>query len=46
MALFLFSFAYVEGIRIANSPGKVYGGTFIFTVTAAFIFSRLSYLFI
>ncbi|MGG0889699.1 hypothetical protein ACUXCC_003494 [Cytobacillus horneckiae] len=45
MAIFLFSYSYVEGIKIANSEGKVYGGTFIFTVTAGFIFSRLSYIF-
>jgi hypothetical protein len=46
MAVFLFAFSYAEAIRIANSKGKVYGGTFIFSATAGLIFSRLSYFFI
>ncbi|UAC47655.1 hypothetical protein K6959_13580 [Bacillus aquiflavi] len=45
MAIFLFSFAYIEGIKIANTEGKVYGGTFIFTVMMAFVFSNLAYTF-
>ncbi|QED50195.1 hypothetical protein FSZ17_18475 [Cytobacillus dafuensis] len=46
MAVYLFSYAYVEGIKIANSEGKIYGGTFIFSVTSGFIFSGLTYVFI
>ncbi|WP_176215115.1 hypothetical protein [Cytobacillus gottheilii] len=46
MAVFLFAVSYMEAIRISNSKGKVYGGTFIFTTMAGLIFSRLSYLFI
>ncbi|MGG7621513.1 hypothetical protein ACVBAX_19765 [Robertmurraya sp. GLU-23] len=43
MAIFLFYYAYWEGIRIANSEGKVYGGTFIFTFVSACIFSGFTY---
>lgn len=46
MALFLFTYSYIEGINIANSEGKVYGGTFIFSVTGGFLFSGFTYLFI
>jgi hypothetical protein len=46
MAVFLFAYAYAEGIKIANSDEEVYGGTFILSVTAAFIFSGLTYVFI
>ena len=46
MALFLFSYAFVEGMRIANAEEKVYGGTFIVSVVGAFLFSRITYLFI
>jgi hypothetical protein len=46
MAILLFAYAYVEGLRIADSNEKVYGGTFIFTVVFGFIFSRLSYVFL
>ncbi|KML35978.1 hypothetical protein ABE67_02185 [Cytobacillus firmus] len=45
MAVFLFAYAYAEGIKIADSDEEVYGGTFIFSVTAAFIFSALTYVF-
>ncbi|KAF0815852.1 hypothetical protein KIS4809_5339 [Bacillus sp. ZZV12-4809] len=45
MAVFLFAYAYAEGIKIADSDEKVHGGTFIFSVTAAFIFSALTYVF-
>lgn len=46
MAVFLFGYAYVEGLKIANTNGKAYGGTFIFSVVSALIFSRLTYFFI
>ncbi|MEW9109258.1 hypothetical protein ACQCT6_19970 [Cytobacillus gottheilii] len=46
MAVFLFAVSYMEAIRISNSKGKVYGGTFIFSTMAGLVFSRLSYLFI
>lgn len=45
MAIFLFAYAFWEGMKIANSEEKVYGGTFILTVTFAFIFSGLTYTF-
>ncbi|MEQ2527082.1 hypothetical protein WMO40_10245 [Bacillaceae bacterium CLA-AA-H227] len=44
MAVYLFVFSYIEGIKIANSDEKVHGGTFIFTFTFAFIFSGLTYI--
>lgn len=46
MAIFLFAYAYAEGIKIANSEEEVYGGTFILSVTSGFIFSGLTYVFI
>lgn len=46
MAILFFAFAYVEGLRIADSNEKVYGGTSIFTVVFGFIFPRLSYVFL
>lgn len=45
MAIYLFTFSYLEGIKIANSEGKVRGGTFLFTFTLALIFSSFTYLF-
>jgi hypothetical protein len=45
MALFLFSYAYVEGIKMANTEGKVYGGTFILSVVSAFLFSAFTFVF-
>ena len=44
MAVYLFTFSYIEGIRIANSEEKVSGGTFIFSFTSAVIFSGLTYI--
>ncbi|MBS4208574.1 hypothetical protein [Bacillus sp. FJAT-50079] len=46
MAVYLFSYSYIEGIRISNTEGQVYGGTFIFSSIMAFVFSGLTYLFI
>ncbi len=43
MAVFLFAFSYIEGIKLMNSEGKVSGGTFIFSVTSAFLFSAFTY---
>ena len=46
MAVFLFSYAYVEGLKIAEADGKAYGGTFIICIVSALVFSRLTYVFI
>ncbi|MCP3740689.1 hypothetical protein [Rossellomorea sp. BNER] len=47
MALYLFSYAYIEGIRISDADQKVDGGiTFIFSIMMAFSFSGITYLFI
>lgn len=43
MAIYLFVFSFIEGIRISNSEGKVSGGTFLFSSTMAFIFSGFTY---
>ncbi|WP_191090843.1 hypothetical protein [Niallia endozanthoxylica] len=45
MAVFLFLYAYFEGIKIADSDDKVYGGTFILTTVSAFVFSALTFAF-
>jgi hypothetical protein len=45
MAVFLFSYAYIEGIKIAEAEKFVYGGTFIFSIVSALVFSRLTYIF-
>ncbi|MCQ6277295.1 hypothetical protein JMM81_20690 [Bacillus sp. V3B] len=45
MTLFLFSYAYIEGIKIANTEGKVQGGTFILSVVSAFLFSAFTFVF-
>lgn len=42
MAIYLFIYAYIEGIKMANSEEKIYGGTFIFSVVGAFVFSGLT----
>jgi hypothetical protein len=44
MAIYLFIYSFIEGIRISNSEEKVSGGTFIFSMTMAFIFSGFTYL--
>jgi hypothetical protein len=46
MAVFLFAYSYIEGLQLINSEGKVAGGTFILTVTAAFLFAALTYSFL
>gem|GEM_PF-2452875 len=46
MSLFLFLYAYIEAIKISNAEDKVYGGTFIFSIVMAFIFSGFTYTFI
>ncbi|MCJ7843645.1 hypothetical protein MUB24_22805 [Lederbergia sp. NSJ-179] len=46
MAVYLFSYSYIEALRISNAEDKVYGGTFIFSTIMAFVFSGLTYLFI
>ncbi|HEY4552092.1 MAG TPA: hypothetical protein VIG80_02745 [Bacillaceae bacterium] len=45
-AIYLFSYSYIEALRISNAEDKVYGGTFIFSSIMAFVFSGLTYLFI
>ncbi|MFS0616027.1 hypothetical protein [Lederbergia ruris] len=45
-AVYLFSYSYIEALRISNAEEKVYGGTFIFSSIMAFVFSGLTYLFI
>ncbi|MBT2662815.1 hypothetical protein [Bacillus sp. ISL-45] len=46
MAILLFSMAYIEAIKIANTEGKVHGGTLILSSVCALLFSRFTYLFI
>lgn len=46
MAIYLFSYSYIEALRISESDEKVYGGTFIFSSAMAFVFSGFTYLFI
>ncbi|WP_335870395.1 hypothetical protein [Bacillus sp. 2205SS5-2] len=38
-AVYLFSFSYIEALKIFSSSEKVYGGTFIFATTMALVFS-------
>ncbi|MGJ7920028.1 hypothetical protein [Neobacillus sp. LXY-4] len=45
MAVLLFIRGYVEAIEIAGSTEKIYGGTLIFCLVFALIFSRLTYVF-
>jgi len=45
MTLFLFVRGYIEAILIANSSEKVYGGTLIFCVVFALIFSKATFVF-
>ncbi|WP_078544352.1 hypothetical protein [Litchfieldia alkalitelluris] len=42
MCLFLLSYAYMEGIRISNSEGKVQAGSIIFTSTMGVVFAFLA----
>ncbi|RST77693.1 hypothetical protein D4T97_004285 [Siminovitchia acidinfaciens] len=46
MALYLFSYSYIEGLRISNAEEKVEAGTFIFMSCMAFVFSGFTYIFI
>ncbi|MCJ8009484.1 hypothetical protein ACFFF5_18745 [Lederbergia wuyishanensis] len=46
MTVYLFSYSYIEALRISNSEERVTGGTFIFSSIMAFVFSGLTYLFI
>ncbi|WP_421380824.1 hypothetical protein ACOJQI_18705 [Bacillus salacetis] len=46
MAIYLFAFSFVQAIKISESETEVRGGTFIFSVIMAFIFSGLTYVFI
>ncbi len=45
MAVYLFIFSYIEGIRIANSDEKVQGGKFIITFTLAVVFTGFTNIF-
>jgi hypothetical protein len=46
MAVYLFAVSFVQAIRISESQTEVRGGTFIFSVIMAFVFSGLTYIFI
>ncbi|MFC5464280.1 hypothetical protein [Lederbergia graminis] len=46
MTLYLFSYSYIEALRISDAEEKVYGGTFIFSSIMAFVFSFMTYLFV
>ncbi|MGD6804301.1 hypothetical protein FZC79_17285 [Rossellomorea vietnamensis] len=46
MAIYLFAFSFVQAIQIGESETEVRGGTFIFSVVMAFVFSGLTYVFI
>ncbi|ONK22349.1 hypothetical protein BLX87_16585 [Bacillus sp. VT-16-64] len=48
MAIYLFSYCYVEALRISDTDvdKKVEGGTFLVMSIMAFVFSGLTYLFI
>ncbi|RDI36649.1 hypothetical protein [Falsibacillus pallidus] len=46
MALYLFSFSYIEGLKIGNRGERFEAGTFLFFTGMAFVFSGLTYLFI
>ncbi|MFC4323418.1 hypothetical protein [Litchfieldia salsa] len=39
MCLFLLSFAYMEGIRISNSEGKVQADSLLFSATMGLVFA-------
>jgi hypothetical protein len=45
MAVYLFLYSFIEGIKMSDSEKEVSGGTFIFSMTMAFVFSGLTYLF-
>lgn len=44
MAIYLFIYSFIEGIRISEAEGKVSGGTFIFSTSMAFLFSSFTYI--
>lgn len=44
MAVYLFIYSFIEGIRISEAKDKVNGGTFIFSTTMAILFSGFTYL--
>ncbi|WP_338471987.1 hypothetical protein R4Z10_04270 [Niallia sp. XMNu-256] len=44
MAVYLFLYAFFEGIKIADTDEKVHGGTFILSVISAFIFSTFTFI--
>nr|WP_213089153.1 hypothetical protein [Siminovitchia thermophila]MBM7717587.1 hypothetical protein [Siminovitchia thermophila] len=47
MAIYLFSYCYVEALRISDTDvDKKEGGTFLVMSIMAFVFSGLTYLFI
>ena len=39
MCIFLFTYSYMEGIRMSNEEGKVRGGTFIFSIVMGLVFA-------
>lgn len=46
MAVYLFLYAFFEGIKIADTDTdeKVYGGTFILSIISAFVFSTFTFM--
>ncbi|WP_456273563.1 hypothetical protein [Bacillus sp. AK031] len=46
MAVYLFAISFVQAIHISESQTEVKGGTFIFSVIMAFVFSGMTYIFI
>ncbi|MGG4167814.1 hypothetical protein ABEW00_10135 [Rossellomorea vietnamensis] len=45
MAVYLFSYSYVQALKICESTAPVRGLTFIFSVVMAFVFSGFTYVF-
>ncbi|MEH6948897.1 hypothetical protein [Peribacillus asahii] len=45
MALYLFSIAFIEGIKISNQNEKVNGSTLIMSLLFALFFTRMAALF-
>ncbi|MGR3765487.1 hypothetical protein [Rossellomorea sp. NS-SX7] len=45
MAIYLFAYSYVTGLKISESTKPVRGFTFILSVVMAFVFSGFTYTF-
>ncbi|RLQ91082.1 hypothetical protein D9X91_21270 [Falsibacillus albus] len=46
MALYLFSYSFIEGLKLGDKYGKPNIVTFLFSFIMAFVFSGMTYLFI